>query len=571
MTAERKSILQAALIAGVAYWFCLRFLFPGYFDPLFPPHPDLCIPAGIQIRPLAEIFTYPRPVSFLFLRSFGWLGVHGSILIAIVTIGAGLLCLIWLVQIWTNRSASPWAIACYCVILFAQPQFYFQHRQDLASTQSFITCLLAIEFWRRWVSDHKGWHYFAFACCLALTVLTKETYIGSLAVLLLGVLFTLEKPSRKLVSIGLAGSLLVVAACEAINWRGYKEWVLPLLGQNTTYRASVDLRLIAKTAVVFLSKSVTWPALLILVLALGLLWRERRVLIVAISLMIAGVAALLPNSLLPNHVVSLYAWNAVPLLFAPLLVLPRRWTMMAPLGALICLWLWTNQAEYRSTGEQWAVKQEMINERVLGSFPQVKLSDAGAYRLLVTGLNAPLSPWGYEDFVRGALGDHRWVILVPADSVDRAGKFVSAKHVSEVNPANYNGAVEYRPDGSLLRVLTGQRYANYAKAMPEQILIPELGDVMPTVGTPGDFSGLLRVGTTLLAWGDPDRAQTYLEQAVRASNGANPYPFFFLGQCSEQKHDRTAALGFYEKAVAADREPRNPLFRQAVNRTSARP
>ena len=233
MTAERKSILQAALIAAVAYWFCLRFLFPGYFDPLFPPHPDLCIPTGLQIRPLAEIFTYPRPVSFLFLRSFGWLGVHGSILIAILTIGAGLLCLIWLVQIWTGRRASAWAIACYSVILFAQPQFYFQHRQDLSSTQSFITCLLAVEFWRRWVSDHKGWHYFAFACCLALTVLTKETYIGSLAVLLCGVLFTLEKPSLRLVSIGFAASLLIVAGCEAINWRGYKQWVLPLLGQDT--------------------------------------------------------------------------------------------------------------------------------------------------------------------------------------------------------------------------------------------------------------------------------------------------------------------------------------------------
>ena len=120
-------------------------------------------------------------------------------------------------------------------------------------------------------------------------------------------------------------------------------------------------------------------------------------------------------------------------------------------------------------------------------------------------------------------------------------------------------------------MLTGAAYANYAKTVPEQILIPELGDVMPTVKTPGDFSGLLKIGTLLLAWGDPDRAQTYLEQAVRASNGANPYPFFFLGQCAEQKHDEATALRFYQKAVATDREPRNPLFRQAVDRTSARP
>ncbi|HEX4231619.1 MAG TPA: hypothetical protein VHZ07_23320 [Bryobacteraceae bacterium] len=565
MTAERKSVLQAALIAPVAYWLCLRFLFPGYFHPLFPPHSDLCMPAGLRIRPIAEIFTYPRPASFLFWLSFGWMGVHASILIGILMIGAGLLCTIWLVQAWTKRSASPLAIACYAVILFAQPQFYFQHRQDLSSSQSFITCLLAVEFWRRWVNDRKGRDYFVFAGCLALTVLTKETYAGSLAILLCSVVFTLEKPNVRQVIAGLAGSLLVVAGCEAINLRGYNQWVLPLLGKDRTYHATSDVRLIAKTALGFLSDSLTWPAILILLLVLGLLWRERRVLVVAISLIAAGVAAILPNSLLPNHAIALYAWSAVPLLFAPLLILPRRWLAMAPLLVLTCLWVWTNRTVYRSAGEQWAVAQEKVNERVLESFAEIKRSDNGAGRLLVSGLTAPLSPWGYEDFVRVALGNHKWTVLVPAESADRTGKYVSAKHVAEVNPANYDGVVEYGRDGTVLRALAGPAYFAAVRNDPEHVLLPELEE------NPKDFGSLLKAGTVLLDWGDVDRAESYLQQATRASNGGNPYPFFFLGQCAERKHDRSAALGYYEKAVRADREPRNLLFQQAVDRLSARP
>ncbi|HWF47110.1 MAG TPA: tetratricopeptide repeat protein [Bryobacteraceae bacterium] len=565
MTAERKSILQAALIAPVVYWLCLRLLFPGYFHPLFPPHPDLCMPAGLQIRPIAEIFTYPRPASFLFWLSFGWMGVHASILIGILMTGAGLLCMIWLVQSWTKRSASPLAIACYAIILFAQPQFYFQHRQDLSSSQSFITCLLAVEFWRRWVTNRKPWEYFAFAGCLALTVLTKETYVGSLAILLCGATLTLEKPNIRQAIAGLAGGLLVVAGCEAINLRGYDQWVLPVLGKDPAYRMTSDVRLIAKTALGFLSDSLTWPAILILLLVLALLWRERKILVVAISFVAAGIAAILPNSLLPNHAIALYAWSAVPLLFAPVLILPRRGLAMAPLLVLTCLWVWTNRVAYRSAGEQWEVAQEKVNERVLQSFAKIKHSDNGAYRLLVSGLNAPLSPWGYEDFVRVALGDHKWTLLVLAESADRTGKYLSTRHIAEVNPANYDGVVEYGPDGNMLRALTGPAYFAAIRNDPEQVLVPELGK------NPNDFASLLKAGTVLLDWGDVDRAQSYLEQAVRASNGANPYPFFFLGQCAERKHDRAAALGYYEKAVRADAEPRNPFFQQSVDRLTTRP
>ena len=578
MTAVRKSVVCASLIAPVAYWFCLRFLFPNYFTPLFPSHPDVCIPAGLQIRPILEIFTYPRPISFLFMRSFGWMGVHASILIAILTTGVGLLCTVWLVQLWTSRTAPPLAIACYSVILFAQPQFYFEHRQDVAATQAFITALLAVEFWRRWVLNRLGWHYFAFAASLAMTVLTKETYLGSVAVLACGLLLTLEKATWKKSFLtrllwGAAGGVLVIAVCEFINWRGYSEWVLPVLGKSSTYRPSFNLLLITKTAWSFLSDSLTWPAALILAFALGFLWRDRKALIIGIFLVAAGVVAILPNSLLPAHAVTLYAWDAAPLLFAPILVLPRRWIAVLPIAALICLWIWKNQPQYHSAGAQWAIAQEKTNERVLDSFAKIKSSDGGAYRLLVSGLNAPLSPWGYEDFVRVDLGDRRWTLLVHADAGESAGRYVSTKHVGDIDAADFDGAVEYTLDGHLLRVLTGAPYRVAIKTSPEQVLIPELDDKLMTVAAeiPTDFAGALKIGTILLTWGDTVGAQRYLEKAVRASNGSNPYPFFFLGQCSERTHDRVTALQYYRKAVAVESEPRNPLFEQAVKRMASQP
>jgi tetratricopeptide (TPR) repeat protein len=238
---------------------------------------------------------------------------------------------------------------------------------------------------------------------------------------------------------------------------------------------------------------------------------------------------------------------------------------MVPLLALTCLWVWKNQSAYRSAGEQWAVAQEKVNERVLQSFPEIKHSDDGADRLLVSGLNAPISPWGYEDFLRVSFGDRKWTVLIPAESADRTGNYLSTKHIAEVNPASYDGVVEYSPDGTMLRALTGRPYFAAVRNDPEQVLVPGLDE------NPSDFAGLLKAGTMLLTWGDTDRAERYLQQAAVASNGANPYPFFFLGQCAERKHDLPAALRYYEKAVGRDAEPRNPVFQQAVNRLTAQP
>jgi tetratricopeptide (TPR) repeat protein len=124
--------------------------------------------------------------------------------------------------------------------------------------------------------------------------------------------------------------------------------------------------------------------------------------------------------------------------------------------------------------------------------------------------------------------------------------------------ASWQGAdavVAYSDDGSVRRIAAGV-------TVDEHLLVPELTALTER---PEDFTSTLQAGVALLDWGWPERAERYLQRAIELG-AENPYGYFFLGRARELMGDRTAAKRLYERAVALDKEPRNPAFHEALRK-----
>ncbi len=134
-TPQPKYFWPAAIALTLAiYWVCLRFLFPGYFEPLSPFHLDFYdYVAASQRTFLQVLLRFPRPVSYETMKLLGSMGLSGLMAGELaIALGNVLLTLCLVRRLF--RFYSPWLLAslpAYLFLLFAHPEFYFEHRHDL--------------------------------------------------------------------------------------------------------------------------------------------------------------------------------------------------------------------------------------------------------------------------------------------------------------------------------------------------------------------------------------------------------------------------------------------------------
>jgi hypothetical protein len=579
----------AFLFAAAIYWLCLRFLFPGYFAPLTPNHSDLYTPVGFLERSFSEILTYPRPLTYVVLRTSGLLGVQGSILVVVLAAIVAVLLASTMTVRWARARMSGLGLACYLILVFAHPEFYFEHRHDSPGIFSCALVILAAEFWRRWLIENR-WRQLG--GCFALTLalgLVKETYFPSLLILL--VTLVVAEPQWRFSRIvpALAGVCALLGLSFLISAAGFRRWV-PAGAES--YHISLAPEEVWGGFVYYLSHLFTWASALAVFVSL-LLVRDRRKLVIGSGMTLAGIAALLPNSVLPNHLSEQYSWLAVPFCFAPLLLLaaPETDAGLEPepggsgffarrrrLAGLVVVFLtalsvWRYFPEYASAVHQWGVAQELENRGIMASFPQLRRLPSGG-RVLVAGVDTPLSPWIEPDFLKHEFGLHEWTVVIPIDRPDTElppdHPSVHLRHAAEVNPDLFDHAFVYDGRGNLRQEYDRAALAAGAQAQAEAIVVPELAPLVDRLRqAPDDHMALLRAGELCLNWGLDQQAEGYLRRSMEVTHDHDPYAFFFLGELKERQHDLTAAYTDYERAVKADHEPRNPLFQQAADR--ARP
>jgi tetratricopeptide (TPR) repeat protein len=314
--------------------------------------------------------------------------------------------------------------------------------------------------------------------------------------------------------------------------------------------------------------------ILVVVLALlaaALLMRNRwRDLIAPAVFLLGGILALLPNSLLPGHYESQYAWNGAPLVFAVVLFVPaaRRSGILTQLllAATALYSVHANARIYSSAPQQWLLNEEHANARIAQALPVIRGAAGGANRLLVTGLTASFHPWEYPEFIREYFGPGRqWTLVVSRTAPESKEPNVAMVRARGVRLEDYDGAVRFREDSGLQDVLVGAAYNDAVAHNPEAVLLPALSkQAQELAAKPGDFMTLLKMGTLALSSGLPERALPYLRRAAEAGP-TNPYPWFFMGQALRDANDPGAARRAFEKAIALDGPNPNPAFRQSLS------
>ena len=210
---------RLALTAGV-YFLCLWFLFPGYFTPTTPFHPDLFIGQGFIVRPhfWADALALARPAGFLAIRTMAELGLAGSLCLVIGVSLLNVTLMVRLVERVTGLVVSPILAAVYAALLFGQPEFYFNHRHDTLAVLSCCYLLLGWNAWYGFRETGRRGYLIAWALCAVLLCFTKETYwLAALLFCLWQVIEAKREQGRW--ALGVAAVLVAVMALALLHNR----------------------------------------------------------------------------------------------------------------------------------------------------------------------------------------------------------------------------------------------------------------------------------------------------------------------------------------------------------------
>lgn len=548
---------MACLLAVVLYFLCLWLIFPGYFSPLVPHHSDMYIPAGLLNRSVAEVLTFPRPVANLFLRTIGMFGVQGSILVVVLVVLGGAVATAFVAK----STPSLFAIALYCIMLFAHPQFYFHHRHDVPAAVTYLLLLAALWTSQKWLRDRSRRALVLYLLVILTLGLTKETYYISALVLVGGIGMVLNRQQWRSVVTLVAGTVGIELVAFLFNAARYRHFLSSSTTAGQPYAASLNPFSLLPTLGAYLRELASPLAVILVAVAVAAIWKARDKLLVAGTFIVAGIAALIPHAALPNHMEAQYAWVAAPLLFAPVLLVPSSSKVhLTAIAAVLVVWIEGNRPMYQATPQQWLITQEKANASILQALPSIR--QTAGRQVLVSGLRASYHPWLSTDFIRHYFGSaHSWTFLVPRNGVQRSDGTVALKWPAAVKANGFDTAVLFERDGRLKKILVGRELE---AANPDVLLVPALDTHLRIIQTePGNFMSLLSAGIEYLEGGWPERALSYLERAA-AADARNPYPAFFLGQAMEAQGNRAAARARYEQAIALDAPPGNPAFRQAL-------
>ncbi|MBI3883561.1 MAG: hypothetical protein HY305_04920, partial [Sphingobacteriales bacterium] len=152
LLASSNKVLQFTIlfvVAVVVHGLVLRFVFPGYYDPLWPIHSDFYLPVEIANSPasILSYITWPRPTGMVFFALIGKLGIHGSIA-AIIFLGmlnAVLTALLIKSFLTINLNLKFLAVfITYVFLICSHPYFYSFYVHDAFSQLSYFLLLIGL-------------------------------------------------------------------------------------------------------------------------------------------------------------------------------------------------------------------------------------------------------------------------------------------------------------------------------------------------------------------------------------------------------------------------------------------
>ncbi len=474
------------------------------------------------------------------------------------------------------------AVVIYGALLFGHPQFYLNHAHDAMAALSLLYLLLAMHAWETWKqSGHIGWALLTIPLLLLL-VLTKETYFLAALVYWSAQVLMASRERRRTTVIFLITVLVLELGGALVSLGAREGFVQPSRDASHPYFVNVSPDSILSSLATLLSYQLPLASALVLALALGVAFRQRELRGPALFFVVAGISALLPHSLLPNHLEPNYGWVGATLTFSPLLLLgaiefKHCWTRRAVLGGagLLIVAGWTLDRGPYEAG-RWQVEQQRTLGNIVDSFELLRRAPPDAKEILITGVKSPFSPFyvpAYENYVAWELGrERRWTVVTEREGPRGGENLVRRVGLEDVNLADFDHAFAFHSDGTLSSAYQRAHLRN-AETDPlfrDRILVPDLALVLKDLEKePDKWYHHLKAGTIYWDWGMAGRARGHFEKAAALDESGNPYPSYYLGLTDEVQGNLDEALRRYRIAVEREAESPNPSFRESLDRVTA--
>ena len=418
----RNVIFQIAfliLVALIAHAIVLKFIFPGYYSPLYPYHSDFYLsPAYANSPDISYLYLLgkSRSMNLIFLKLIGHFGIFGStaVVIFLVCVNVALSAFLvkQLLKITFNIFFTLTFVG-YCYLVFSQPYFYTSYSQDVGAQLSYFFLLFgACLFYfliNRSVFAAAG---LLLLCCI-LGFLSKETYALSACFLAFIWFFYYRKIALLKAALPFIAVTISLVIIILINIHIKSIFVNLDSPADTPYKISFSPRVIYKEYRSYLLDAIN-SANCMLILLIALLisqykgTQKQQFIFILFGCVFAMLLSILPNAILPNHHVSGYSFNGSYILYLPLLLIPifnaekivSKIAVILIFGACLGSPL-LNSVKYKSN--DWMLIQENIERNLLDTLKPLILNSKQSsipIRVLVVGITFPFSPFDHPECLR---------------------------------------------------------------------------------------------------------------------------------------------------------------------------
>jgi hypothetical protein len=434
-------------------------LFEHKFDPFSFYHTDLYAYIGLHADgySMSRYFRlYPRPLGYVILELCGRLGIHWLLAPMFIFAMANAALVAAFVERLAGKKIPVLSFVLFCAGVFANPWYQIHVKADPLAIFSLAFILIGFHVWQCYVEQPRPWHIPTIVVLIALGSFIKESYFCVIGLFFLIQLITRKDKKKE--------AAFVLAICSAIMayslHRASQLWFLFHEKAQPTDAYYTDMHPAAVVhGFITLGRHLTAPALAVgIALILFIAWRkDRRLFWIGAASVALSVAALLPNSTLPNHLELQYAVLGSELFTAPLLltwlVSNNQRTRMLVAG-VVTVTTAIGMFEYSRTSRSemaWIQAQESYAERIVGALEGIRNETPANNTFLVTGIDKPYNPFYVDNFIESLMGSGRFFKVIVPDSIPSSTRRVTELvHASDPESAQAgSNLLVFEPDGSL--------------------------------------------------------------------------------------------------------------------------
>lgn len=493
--AKIKSWGKITLLIAVisfCYYISLKFIFPGYFDPLIPHHPDYFFTyEGLSSMPWVKILSYPRPVGFFTLKVLGILGLKGVIIFLMFFSFINILLTITFVKKISNLKIYWPILILYLFLIFSHPGFYFNYTYDFFDAVAYFFAILAMLYWLKMGENLKPIHFVFIFILIGLSFFSKETYIFAVMIFFTWQFIFKKNKIRKnaavifLIAAGITIAVLIQSRISQSIWVNFAS------SADNPYFINLNPRSIWETFYFYINGWANAGVLAIIILSLLIIAANKKYIKEFLLLLFMGLAIYVPYSILPNHKYGYYFWLGAPLSYAVILLLQPA--MIKDISAkvankkigslvgtifvavLIILTLFSLRNDNQQTKSvvwAWAMQQEKNNKVILASFPIIKNNIKENDHILITGMNFETSPFSCQDdhmdvyfdkkndFIDNYFGkNHSWTIFEYGKNIPKSCGSISYTDDNNMDLSGYEEIFIFGNNGKLMRIINKDEVA----------------------------------------------------------------------------------------------------------------